>query len=94
MALVDFDMFDVKARRAAKNRLEKELGLTPRIAVVAKEGARTQMPLIGVDQLRKYTMGGAPHGNLDQHHNIYQGKNTNARGSGNSRHNCTCMLFG
>ena len=50
--VVDFELLDVKVWRAAKNRLKSQLGLTPHIALVAKEATRTQMPPMGVDQLR------------------------------------------
>ena len=36
--------------RAAKNRLKRELGLTPHIAVVAKAITRSQLLPVGVDQ--------------------------------------------
>ena len=48
----EFELFDVKVWRAAKNRLKSQLGLTPHIALVAKEATRTQMPPMGVDQVR------------------------------------------
>ena len=49
---VDFELFNVKVWQAAKNRLKSQLGLTPHIALVAKEATRTQIPPMGVDQKR------------------------------------------
>ena len=49
---VDFDLFDAQVWRVVKKRLKSQLGLTPHIALVAKEATRTQMPPMGVDQLR------------------------------------------
>ena len=48
--MVDFDMSDMKVWRAAKNRLKRELGLTPHFAVVAKAIARSRMIPVGVAQ--------------------------------------------
>ena len=51
--MVDFVMLYVKVWRAAKHRLQRQLGLTPHIALVAQETTRAQVPPVGVDQKLK-----------------------------------------
>ena len=50
--VVGFALCYVKVWRVAKNLLKSYLGLTPHMALVAKAATRTQMPPMGVDQLR------------------------------------------
>ena len=88
LGMVDFDMFDVKVWRVAKHRLETELGLTLHIVVVARAVAGIQMPPWALISTL------APHGNIEQHHVSYHCDSNSALYSGNSRHKCTCMLFG
>ena len=89
---VDFELFDVKVWRFAKNRLKIQLGLTPHIALVAKAALGPGcLPWVLINY-GNLVLKGAQHGNIDRRHDNYHGDDSSARDSGNA-HNYKCTYF-